>query len=169
MYAAPTMAVLNDLQIEALIHELKPLPSDWSGQLRPKVGRIGHEVRDRDVAGVNGSDFRVIVRQSTLNVLDFSVILAYRPMAGPRLFRLRRYNGRSHEHRNRIEGDRFYDFHIHAATERYQLRGMDEDAYAQPTDRYGDLSGALAALIADCGFTVATLGDTQMSWLDPIQ
>lgn len=161
------MAVLNDLQIEALIREPKPLPHDWMTRLRPKTGHIGHRVRDLDVAGEHGSDFRIVVRQGVFNVLDFSVILAYRPQARPRLFRLRRYNGKSHEHRNRIEGDRFYDFHMHTATERYQLRGMDEDSYALPTDRYGDLTGAMAALVADCGFTVVR--DGQLSWLDPIQ
>lgn len=161
------MAVLNDPQILELLGEPKPLPSDWTSRLRPKAGRIGHQVRDLDVRGEHGSDFRIIVRQSVLNALDFSVVLGYRPLAGPRLFRLRRYNGRSHEHRNRIEGDRFYDFHVHTATERYQLLGMDEDAYAEPTTRYGDLSGAMTALIGDCGFAVAR--DGQMSWLDAIQ
>ncbi len=161
------MAVLTDAQIEALLQEPKPMPSDWLMRLRPRPGRIGHNVRDLDVAGANGSDFRIIVRQSAVNVLDFSVILGYRPTLGPRLFRLRRYNGRSHEHRNRIEGDRFYDFHIHVATERYQLLGMDEDAFASATDRYADLSAAYNALALDCGFQVVQAA--QMSWLDSIQ
>lgn len=161
------MAVLSDLQIDALLREPKPLASDWRARLQPKVGRIGHQVRDLDITGLDGSDFRLIIRQGVYNALDFSVVLAYRPVAGPRLFRLRRYNGRSHEHRNRIEGDRFYDFHIHTATERYQLLGMDEDAYAVPTNRYADLAGALGALVGDCGFAIAS--DAQLSWLDPIQ
>jgi hypothetical protein len=29
---------------------------------------------------------------------------------------LRRCNGKSHEHTNIIESDKFYDFHIHTAT-----------------------------------------------------
>jgi hypothetical protein len=161
------MSVLNDAQIDALVQEPKSLPSDWVTRLRPKTGRLGHNLRDLDVRGEHGSDFRIIVRQSTINPIDFSVILGYRPVLGPRLFRLRRYNGRSHEHRNRIEGDRFYDFHIHVATERYQLLGMDEDSFATPTDRYADLSAACNPFVLDCGFAVVQAA--QISWLDTIQ
>jgi hypothetical protein len=161
------MAVLTDAQIDALVQEPKTLPSDWLVKLRPKAGKIGHNMRDLDLRGEHGSDFRIIVRQSVVNPLDFSVILGYRPVLGPRLFRLRRYNGRSHEHRNRIEGDRFYDFHIHAATERYQLLGMDEDGFAIPTNRYADLTAAFQAIAVDCAFNVAQTAE--ISWLDYVQ
>ena len=70
------------------------------------------------------------------------------------MFRLRRYNGRSHEHTNQIENDTFYDFHIHLATERYQELGAREDAYARPTDRYGTFRGALDCLFTDANFSV---------------
>lgn len=140
------------------------MPPDWLARLRPRVGRIGHHVRDYDVEGEHGSDFRVIVRQSAINPLDFSVILGYRPTSGPRLFRLRRYNGLSHEHRNRIEGDRFYAFHIHTATERYQLLGMEEDSFAVPTTQYADLSEAIRVLALECRFRLAQT--LQTSWLD---
>jgi hypothetical protein len=158
------MAVLTDAQIDALVQEPKPLHTDWMTRLRPKAGRLGHQVRDLDLPGEHGSTFRIVVRQSMANALDFSVILAYRPVVGPRLFRLRRYNGRSHEHRNRIEGDQFYDFHIHSATERYQLLGMHEDSFAQATDRFADLAGALSVFVQDCGFSIPS--DGQLSWLD---
>lgn len=83
-------------------------------------------------------------------MLDFSLILAWRAKDSNQLFRLRRYNGRSHEHTNIIENQTFYDFHIHQATERYQMSGFREDAFAQPTNRYADLSGALCCMIEDC-------------------
>ena len=54
------------------------------------------------------------------------------------LFRLRRYNGRSHQHTNKIEEITFYDFHIHTATERYQDAGYAEEHFAEVTDRYVD-------------------------------
>jgi len=88
----------------------------------------GHQERHFDITGVDGSEFRVILRQSTANVLDFSAILAVRVPQSSQVFRLRRYNGRSHEHTNHIEGLSFYDFHIHLATERYQELGAREDA-----------------------------------------
>ena len=84
--------------------------------------------------------------------MDFSIILAVCPVDSNQVFRLRRHNGKSHEHTNQIERSEFYDFHIHMATERYQYLGMREDAYAEPTDRYGDFEAALQCLLTDCGF-----------------
>ena len=69
-----------------------------------------------------------MLRQNKINRLDFSVILAVRVPQSNLLFRLRRYNGKSHEHTNHIEGDTFYDYHIHMATERYQEIGTRKDA-----------------------------------------
>ena len=86
--------------------------------------------------------------------MDFSAILAYQKPNTNTFFRLRRYNGNSHEHSNKIEGGRFFEFHIHHATERYQDAGFDEDGYAEPTDRYADIGGALACLVNDCGFVL---------------
>jgi len=93
------------------------------------------------ITGSAGSRFRLLIRQSPFNPLDFSVILGYLPENVSGLFRLRRYNGKSHKHTNRIEGSKFYEFHIHIATERYQDRGMDEDGFAEPTSRFSDLNG----------------------------
>lgn len=100
------------------------------------------------------SNFRIIFRRSHINPLDFSIILAVHVPQSNQVFRLRRYNGRSHEHTNHIEDATFYDFHIHFATERYQGIGAREDAYAEPTDRYSDLYGALKSLIEDVNLEV---------------
>jgi hypothetical protein len=144
---------LSDQEIEALINEQKPLPPDYREkiQVRPKRG---HKEQELDLKGKNGNDFRVILRQSILNPLDFSIILAHRPAQSNLLFRLRRYNGKSHEHTNHIEGDTFYDYHIHQATERYQQMGAREDSYAEPTDRFSDFYQAISCLIKDCGFEI---------------
>jgi len=143
----------SDTEIADLIKERKPLPADWRSRmsLRPKRG---HSERDIEVTGDNESEFRLILRQNTINRLDFSIILAVAVPQSNQLFRLRRYNGKSHEHTNHIEGDTFYDFHIHEATERYQAIGTREDAYAQPTDRYGDLHEALRCLINDANLEI---------------
>jgi hypothetical protein len=143
--------LLTDSEIAALISETKPLEQGYMSrlQLRPKQG---HKEREWDITGINGSGFILILRQNLLNVLDFSVILAYSVQSSSQVFRLRRYNGKSHEHTNQIERQRFYDFHIHFATERYQHSGLREDAYAEATNRYGDFQGALDCLVQDCGF-----------------
>ncbi len=143
---------LTDEEISRLIRELKPLLADYQTriQIRPKRG---HKEREMDLRGADGSEFRLILRQSLFNALDFSVILAYCPPKSNQLFRLRRYNGKSHEHSNTIEGQTFYDFHIHQATARYQEIGeKKEDAFATSTDRFADMQGAIRSLIEDCAF-----------------
>jgi hypothetical protein len=144
---------LSDVEITALLAEPKPLPEDYQArlQLRPKSG---HKERELDITGAAGSDFQLIVRQSIFNPLDFSVILGYSIPGSNVLFRLRRYNGRSHQHTNRIEGNTFYDFHIHMATERYQTAGIQEDHYAETTNRFADLVGAIQCMFQDCAFEV---------------
>ena len=144
-------AVYTDDEIAALISERKPLPADWRARMRRRTRR-GHSAADLWVTGGSGGEFRLIFRQNANNVLDFSVILGVRVPQSDRLFRLLRYNGRSHEHTNHIEGDTFYGFHVHRATERYQAAGADEDAYAEPAAQYGDFDGALACMLADAGF-----------------
>jgi len=143
--------IFSDQIIGQLLQENKPLPSDYQAkiQVRPKRG---HKERELDIRGVNGNNFRLILRESIHNQLDFSVILAYCPSNSNAMFRLRRYNGKSHEHTNALEQTRFYDFHIHQATERYQLMGAREDSFAEPTERYSDLHEAVLCMIRDCGF-----------------
>jgi hypothetical protein len=144
--------ILSDKEIADLVQEIKPLPPDYRTkiQMRPKPG---HKERDLDLEGEKGNEFRLILRQSAINPLDFSIILAYRPPKSNQLFRLCRYNGR-HRHTNLIEGKTFYDFHIHQATARYQEMGAKEDAYAEPSDRFSDFNQALPCMLKDCGFHV---------------
>ena len=146
------MAVsLTDAEIAALIAEVKPLPDDYRQRIQTRPKR-GHRERELDVSGVSGSEFRLILRESSLNPLDFSVILTWLPPQSNTPFRLCRYSGKSHEHTNTLESERFYDFHVHRATERYQQSGLREDSFAEPTTRYQDFASALQCLIQDCGF-----------------
>jgi hypothetical protein len=142
-----------DAEIAALLRERKPLPADYRRRFNFREKR-GHRETELEIAGQEGSTFRLIGRQSTFNVLDFSIILAVSPPGSSQLFRLRRYNGKHGEHTNLIERNTFYDFHIHTATERYQELGMREDSYAEPTDRFGTFDTALRCLFEDCGFDV---------------
>jgi hypothetical protein len=142
---------LKDAEIAALMAERKPLPDDYRTRLQTKPKR-GHEERELDVTGANGRLFRVTLRQSLLNALDFSIVLAYLPPQSTTPFRLCRFNGKSHEHTNTLEGDTFYDFHVHRATERYQQSGLREDAFAEATNRYQDFATALRCLVQECGF-----------------
>ena len=142
---------LTDDEVARLIAERKPLPADYQAkmQVRPKRG---HKERELGAVGTNGGEFRVILRQSSHNPFDFSAILAYLVPGTNQLFRLRRYNGKSHEHSNPIEKESFYDFHVHEATERYQEIEKREDTYATASDRFSDLTSAVACMVADCAF-----------------
>jgi hypothetical protein len=124
---------LTDSQIQALLNERKVLPADFQRKIGRRVSRLSHQRADVELKGVSGGRYCIMVRQSELNQLDFSAILGYYLPQTTSVFRLRRYNGRSHFHVNRIEGDSFRDFHIHMATERYQRLGAREDTYAQLT------------------------------------
>jgi len=145
--------ILSDKEINDLVQEKKPLPEDYRAKIQMRA-KTGHKERELDVKGEGENEFRLILRQSVINPLDFSIILAYRPPKSNQLFRLRRYNGKSHEHSNIIEGEKFYNFHIHQATTRYQEIGSNEDSYAEPTDRFSDLNQALSCMLKECGFQI---------------
>ncbi len=144
-------AKYSDSEIGRMIEERKPLPANYSSRIQLRDKR-GHKERELNVAGMDGTQYRLIVRQSDFNTLDFSIILAVAPPGSNQLFRLSRHNGKSHEHTNQIEGDTFYDFHTHHATERCQESGSREDAFAEVTDRYADFHAALRCMLNDCGF-----------------
>ena len=152
------MTVIHtDEKINALIKERKPLPANWQHKTLPRP-KTGQNEKHLNLHGADGNQFRLILKESRFDKNNFSVILAVIAWRSNKIFRLRRYNGK-HYHRNRIEGDSFRDFHIHTATERYQERGMREDAYAEATNRYSDFQGAWDCLVSDVNLVV--LSDAQ--------
>jgi len=156
------VAKYSDLEIDNLIAESKPLPLNWQSRIQMREVSV-HKTGNFDIQGVNNNNFRLILRQSRLNSLDFSIILGVYPPGSNKLFHLRRYDGKSHEHTNPIEKEKFYDFHIHKATERYQKYGTcEEDKYAEPTDRFSNYGEAIECLLNDCGFVLPD--DPQLSF-----
>lgn len=153
------MAVIyTDDEIEALIEERKPVtPRQVLRMMSISYhGEGGTEQIQVNVQGNYGNNFRVILRQNQFNALDFSVVLAVQPRQGERLFRLRRYDGK-HWHTNHLESkgrnkDKFYDFHIHTATERYQKNNLPHDGYAEVIKRYHDIHGAIIHMLGDAKF-----------------
>lgn len=147
------MIQLSEIAIAELIAEQKALSFDPRQNIRWKQKR-GHREYEFDVTGSLGHCFRILLRQNMFNPLDFSVILSLLPAQTNQQFRLRRYNGLHGEHKNRIEQDRFFEFHIHKATERYQDLGLREDAFAEPTTNYSDIHQAFDCLLSECSFVV---------------
>lgn len=148
--------ILSDAEIEHLISAIKRLPPNFESLFKPKPKR-GHKESELTVEMENGTKFILMMREAIANALDFSAILAYEPPGGGKRYLLRRYNGKSHEHTNVIEGQVLpYDFHIHFLTERYQRRkGAKPEGYAEVTGDYGDLHSAMERLLRDCNFVVA--------------
>ena len=129
--------IYTDGEIATLLQERKVLPfglGDRAFRMKPKAG---HTEGEATLLGDAGNTYRLILRQNARFVLDFSVILAVRVAESGRW------------QTNRLEGERFVGFHIHEATERYQAVGLNEDGYAEPTNRYGDFEGALTCMQQD--------------------
>lgn len=151
---------LTDVDIARLLAERKRLPNDYRSRLQTRPKR-GHLERELEITGENGGEFRVMLRESLSDPLDFSVILAYQLPKSSQMLRLRRYNGKSHEHTNLLEGQTFYGYHIHTATERYQELGRKEDSFVVPTDSFADLRGAIQCMLRERGFELPL--DPQLS------
>lgn len=141
---------LDEEQINNLVNFEKELPTDFQDKLIAKPKR-GHSETQLVIPAPN-SEFRIIIRKSLLDPLDFSVILGYMIPKTNYLFRLRRYNGNSHEHTNHLENETFFGYHIHMATLRYQQYGFNEDEFAVQSNNYTDTSQAINCLIKDCNF-----------------
>lgn len=147
--------ILNDMEISNLIKERKEFPRNYEILFQTK-DKKGHREQEIALPRSDGSQFKVILRQNQINLLDFSLILGYMPPKTTALIRLRRYNGKSHQHTNKIEKEIFYDFHIHQATERYQISGFDEDGYAVTSSDFTDIQSALNCLVKDCSIVLPT-------------
>lgn len=142
----------SDIEIDLLVREPKPLSANWNSKIRSEY-QSRYVTKSFEVKGIRNNTFRVIWKQIHNNSSDYSAIFGVFPLGSNTLFRLRRYDGKQHIHSNPIEKQKFHDFHIHMATERYQDYGTkDEDKYAVPTDRFSDLTGAIDCLLKDCCF-----------------
>lgn len=139
--------VVSDARIDEMIAEPKPLPPNWRRQLATLKQREGRNESQLDFTGANGTAFRIVVSDRRKH--DFSVMLLAmlnEPVVpGRPEFRLLRYDGAGHPHKNTLEGNTIQcKPHIHQATERYQIatRQRRPDGYAVETARYQDLPKA---------------------------
>ena len=154
--------LLTDTEISALLTEKKLLPANWHTRLRlrPKAD-VRFTQRELEVSGEKGHRFRIVLRQNTLNILDFSVILTFIDDDGSE-FILLRFNGNQHEHTNQLEFRRKAkgkhkfrnEFHVHMATERYQIEGPRIDGYAEVTNDFSTFDSALTLFVRSNGFAV---------------
>ena len=75
----------TDSDIQQLLAERKLLPDEYRKRLKLREKR-GHREAELSIEGAAGIEFRLIARQNSLNVLDFSIILAICPAGSNQLF-----------------------------------------------------------------------------------
>ena len=140
--------IITDREIAALIKERKIIPKNNISKFTKRKNRGSNE-HILNITGEEDNKFQIIVRVSISNNRNFSVILCAKAISTKKLFHLKRYNNNCHQHTNTIEDEEISGFHIHTATERYQVKGKNEDSYAEPTRRYSDVNKALKCLFTD--------------------
>lgn len=159
--------VLSDKEIAALLAERKPLPPNWRARLsvKPKANQAFQQ-REFDVTGDGEHEFRIILRRNELNRLDFSLVLKLVDADGADYI-LVRFNGRHpSQHTNKWEklkglpNAAFRNrFHVHRATERYQVDGFEIDGYAEPIDNYDSFESAMEEFVKHVALVVPDGGD----------
>lgn len=107
-----------------------------------------HVRRDFRVVSVDGKhEFVLFTRQSTVIADSFSAGLRWRSKTGEEVILLR-CNGSDHSHGNALEREQFdAQQHVHRATERYIAAGRKAESYAEPSESYSTLDGALHELM----------------------
>jgi hypothetical protein len=138
---------LTDDKIAALIAMPKRVINP-----RARLKAVGkHEQVTYNALGSDSeTPFEIFSRQSSKIADSFSCgLLWISPNGEP--VTLIRYNGMNHPHKNPLEGEQFeFRCHIHRATERYIAANKKAEGFAEKTDRYHTLNGALQCLVQDC-------------------
>jgi len=142
---------------DAKIQELIRLPKRVTNpNARAKNKDCHEQINYNAISSDNGQyRFEIYLRQNIMEGMedDFSCGLSWVAPNGETLT-LCRYNGSSHDHPNFIENERLgYNCHIHKTTERYILANKKPEGYAELTERYYTLKGALFCLVQDCNIT----------------
>ncbi len=141
---------LTDAKIDTLLQMEKRV----TNPNKRTVQDANHFKCDYQVASSDETErFVLFVRQNKTVTDDFSCGLQWLPAGAPPLI-LVRYNGPSHTHPNRMEGDRLeFVPHMHRTTERYLRANLKPEGFAAATNLFTTWQGALHALITDCKIT----------------
>ena len=126
------------------LDELRSAPKQVANPGAQWIDKPGHRQRNYEVKTEAGARYRLYQRQSINDEQDFSCGLTL-IRKGEKPLSLVRYNGPSHRH-----GSIHYRCHIHRSTAEAIEAGKRGDSYAEETDRYQNLTGALVCLIEDC-------------------
>ena len=107
-----------------------------------------HLRRDYRVVSADGEHrFALFTRQSTRITEGFSAGLLWHAKTGEDVMLLR-CNGSDHPHPNVLERERIeFQCHVHRTTERYIQANRKSEGYAEETQAYHTLAGALHHLV----------------------
>ncbi|BDD90896.1 hypothetical protein PanNE5_03360 [Pandoraea sp. NE5] len=141
---AEQMANITEELLLTLKASKKTPVAKWKESSKAK----SHWQAEMQVEDADGNVFRIYQRQNAVISDNFSCGIVWLARDGSAV-PLARYNGADHPHSNPIEGTQFaFVCHIHVATERYGASAKP-DKYAEETDRYSTLAGALATMVED--------------------
>lgn len=138
---------------QAKIDELLSMQKSVKNPHARVVTKGQHEQINYQLSGVDEAEFNLYWRQNINIQEDFSCGLSWNT-PGREVLTLVRYNGPSHRHTNKIEGEEL-DFvcHIHRVTTHYMDAGKKPEGYAEATTKYETLQGALHCLVTDCNIS----------------
>lgn len=156
------LEIITDELIEKLLNTKKVVENP---KARKKRG-LGNERVNYTLSDEEGNRFKLYLRQNYNRGMEdaFSCGLSYVLPSGE-TFNLIRYNGPSHDHPNKLERERLgYVAHIHKSTKRYLDETGKADGYAEATNRFSTLEGALYCLLNDCNITGITANPDQPSF-----
>ena len=119
----------------------KPLKQKWTVNLKVKQLSI-------ELYGGN-HHFQIYMRQAVMDEDNFSCGISL-VTNGNNDITLARYNGSNHVHVNKCDGRRFdFECHIHEANENSIKTSKKIENYAESTNRYTNLQGAIQCVLAD--------------------
>lgn len=151
-----TVQMLSESEISTLLEDPKPISSKviseaLSGNNFKTSLYNKHSVWSHSIKSKSGRIYVLTIRINVEYSNNFSVILRYKAEDGIE-YNLRRHNGIHAPHTNQIEKNKVTGYHIHKATERYQMKRKKIDTYAEKTDDYTDWKGAFTKMLDECGF-----------------
>jgi hypothetical protein len=131
------------------ITQLLACPKRVENPLAREKQENKHLRRDfKVVSEDNEHRFTLFTRQSTKITDGFSAGLLWHAKSGDDVM-LMRCNGSDHPHPNKLEREHIsYKCHVHTATERYILANRKTEGYAEETQAYQTLVGALHYLVS---------------------
>jgi hypothetical protein len=147
--AVKTFMPIRDIVSNELLDQLRNCPKrviSWVCQDREKPSHIESTC---EVVSDAGDDFLIYMRQSKILNDDFSCGIKWKTSDGEWVV-LARYNGSSHVHTNRIDGEVFVQqCHVHQITVEAVERGWSHENYAEASDAYATLNEAKCLLASE--------------------